>query len=370
MKAKINSNVLYPMLRRAADTSEKRALALLDARDGEIVVTAFNGDCWLIQRARAGVSAQGCALVDADDLRRMVRLIQGELTLEVKPASGAQAAGEFQLSVRGPDSRAALRCDDVENAIAPPDQPDGVITFATRVEPLADAVQLVASAIDPKMEATRPLLTTLAMDVRADELRLLAASPYVGARASVQYTTSPEDNLLLTLPLGAHRVLSGMMSRLRDDLCRATLHRNYARFEFGGMTLIALPIGTTYVDLEKMLDRKRSAGITLPLGELMAAVKLCLSISQVACRLRVTTTGLTLLAQDERGDISTSIAGSGGTGNWQVDVNPTFLRNALGQMMNTGVEDVTLRVNPDERESIRIDGGVYSFLIMTLGPTK
>lgn len=370
MRLQIDRGLLVRCASRAESVARKKnPRALLAASGDELVIEAFNGECWVTVRAPAEVGEQGAMVVNLTDLLRVARTMTDTVTLSVGTTKYAPRRGDalvecpaVVVSDRG--SRATLPADYGDDHVAAPPRPDGVVQFTVSVDALAHATQLVSSVVDDDIQHSRPVLSTAALCVDHDRLRLLAASNVAGARAFVNYEDPPADEHMVTLTLYTHRALASLLPRERGGLCSVSVHTEFVEFQFADMTITAIPMGTAYPDLEGIIAHPRPFSVTVAAEPLLAATRRALTFTAAWSRLSANDGAVELFARGDGGDVSTIVQGSG-DGLWEVQLNPSVLSSLLGQLIATGARDVVLSAGAP---SLLITAGDYTAVLM--GMTK
>ncbi len=354
---------------------------LLDAGDGGVTLGATDLDLSMSTRISAQVDQPGRVAVPARTLAEIAREWP-ESVLNVSVEDGRFVVSGSLGQDKG-EGRYSLATAPPEEFPEMPDSIDGVTVDFEEIG-IADG-QLLRSMIDKtsfavSRDETRPVLNGVLWRLEAEHMAMVATDGSRLAEFKQQWNGSGIDGLGEGTEVILPPQVCAQISKLLEgspELKKVTVGPSQVLFELGETRLLSRLIEGPYVDYEQVVPRENDKSLTVPVDEMLPAVRRVSILSssythQVRMALTDDAVELNASSQEIGGEAREQIPGQYAGEALELAYNAQYLIDILRKMGAGNVvfdlrDSVTAAI---VRPSVQAEGEESYYLLMPMRPSS
>lgn len=384
MKLTLDRNELWRGLNTVLDAVASKPAqpvlsnVLLEAEGDRLTLSATDLDLSIRTRVVASVSTPGRVTVPAKTLAGIVRewpdadlslvLEDGRVVLTGRLGAGS-GEGRYSLASTAPDEFPEMP-DTLEGLTLKFGDGSGLdgALLKTMIEKTSFAVS---------RDETRPVLNGVLWRIEADTMAMVATdgSRLAEFRRTWESGQGIEGSAEVILPPQACNELVKLLED-PDSLTEAILGESQVLFQIGDTQLLSRLIEGPYVDYEQVVPRDNDKRMTIPVDQLLPAVRRVSILSssythQVRMQLKEATVEMTASSQELGGEAREVIPADYSSEEIEVAYNSHYLMEILRKL---GSEEVILDLRDSVTAAVvrpaeQLDGEDAYYLLMPMRPS-
>jgi len=342
----------------ARPVSEIMNYVLLEASDGELVLTCTDGNFAIESRIPAQVEETGRAAYNGRFMADVIRKLPGgEVTLTSDASLAVRIrSGAVRTSLAGMDPVEFPEMAEVE---------DG-----QHIQLPQDKLRAMISRVSFAVAAdeSRQILTGMLMEIRPGSLRLVALDGFRLAMqsSSAQTSVTGAEPVHLICPGRVMNELSRILPESQED-CDICFDRKHMQIRFGSTLLSTVLMAGQYIDYERILPASFATVCRMDRGQLASAIDFASLYAREAknnlVKMKIETSTLGVSSNAELGDFQQDLQIDQTGPMLQIAFNAKYLSDVLHSISE---DEIALKFNSSVQPCVigPVEEGDYLYLIL------
>jgi DNA polymerase III subunit beta len=331
---------------------------LVSASDGEVSLTATDGEMGLRTKLQADVTGPGAVLLPGRLLAELARSL-GEEDVEIELRES-----ERDVEIRSGGSSFHLRVLPAEDFPHLPERGDAPLTIPAAA--LVETVELVARAAS--RDDMRPVLTGVLVSASGQEMTMVATDSYRLAVKRTELESAIGGELEANIPARALRELGRLLGGGESEQVGVSLLPNQAVFEAGAVLLNTRLIDGQFPNFRQLLPESYEHDVRLPRPEFLDVVRRVSQLAQRNAPLRLSFSQGQLevsASTPDVGDAQETMPAAFEGEPLEIGFNPEFLRDGIESVEG---DEVMLRLISPLRPGLLqpVDTEEFRYLVMPI----